>query len=495
MFCELHIKSATLSKSFGQGGACLVYKPNRIAYQEVQKQLNKITVVRCKGMSEHGSLQSYYSLLQRNAKFRALFVGEVINAGGAWFTFVASLALVNQLSDSSSVAISIMLILRLLPGTILFPITGAVADTYDRARTMRFTCFFEAIVVSLCVFVNQSAQLPLLYIIILLQFSSQSFYEPSRRAIQPIIVDKQDLDIATTLDTFSWSIMGAVGASVGGYLTSILGTSMCFLIDALSYVICARIASTLIGVPLVKKEEVTLNTSVSHVQKGKQLVHAVKESLVCIKEGYQYITSHGNWDIACLCWLKGTGSLIWGVADVINVSMSQLPYMQQLGDSNKTLGIIFATVGFGCLIGPLIFNRLLLPNAKNWLYGSVISLVCQSCGYLIVAAAPNIYWALLGVVIRAVGSSVIWVYSTLIIQQRAQENMLGRVFSLELALCTLCESASVLIAGILLDSVQLSIQTTCFMVSFLGWIMVIIWGVFTRWYISKMEVDGKALAV
>ncbi len=52
----------------------------------------------------------------------------------------------------------------------------------------------------------------LLYVLVFLQFTVETFYEPARKAIVPMIVPKCDLALATTLDTFCWSITGAVGA-------------------------------------------------------------------------------------------------------------------------------------------------------------------------------------------------------------------------------------------------------------------------------------------
>jgi hypothetical protein len=56
-----------------------------------------------------------------------------------------------------------------------------------------------------------------LYVLLFLQFSANSFYDPARRAITPMIVSKEKLPLATTLDSFAWSLVGAVGASLGGF--------------------------------------------------------------------------------------------------------------------------------------------------------------------------------------------------------------------------------------------------------------------------------------
>lgn len=55
-----------------------------------------------------------------------------------------------------------------------------------------------------------------LYILLFLQFSANTFYDPARRALTPTVVSPAQLPLATTLDSFAWSLMGAFGASLGG---------------------------------------------------------------------------------------------------------------------------------------------------------------------------------------------------------------------------------------------------------------------------------------
>ena len=56
----------------------------------------------------------------------------------------------------------------------------------------------------------------LLYVLLFLQFGANAFYDPARRALVPRVVPAERLPLATTLDSFAWSLMGAIGASLGG---------------------------------------------------------------------------------------------------------------------------------------------------------------------------------------------------------------------------------------------------------------------------------------
>ena len=63
-----------------------------------------------------------------------------------------------------------------------------------------------------------------------------------RRALEPMIVPRHQLHLATTLDTLAWSVTLAVGAALGGAFVSKLGTTASFCIDSVTYLIAAGCA-------------------------------------------------------------------------------------------------------------------------------------------------------------------------------------------------------------------------------------------------------------
>lgn len=64
-------------------------------------------------------------------------------------------------------------------------------------------------------------------------------------------------------------------------------------------------------------------------------------------------------------------------------------------------------------------------------------------GYLVTLISPDIFSLLASTLIRAVGSNVLWMYSTLLLQLRVPNHLLGRMLAVELAIYTvrrLCSS-------------------------------------------------------
>lgn len=82
----------------------------------------------------------------------------------------------------------------------------------------------------------------LLYLLLFVEFSMTAFYDPARRALTPNLVPRHRLHLATTLDSFAWSLTGAVGSSLGGLAASKFGVQACFYIDAATYLFSSACA-------------------------------------------------------------------------------------------------------------------------------------------------------------------------------------------------------------------------------------------------------------
>ena len=100
---------------------------------------------------------------------------------------------------------------------------------FNRVNILLATSLLDAAVVASLAFVRRPSQVPLLYALLTLQFAGVAFYDPARKALVPVLVPARDLHLATTIDSFAWSITGALGASVGGVVASRFGIPACFL--------------------------------------------------------------------------------------------------------------------------------------------------------------------------------------------------------------------------------------------------------------------------
>ena len=80
-------------------------------------------------------MQNYLLLLRKNPNFRRLWLATVISYLGDWFNLLASAALIGHLT-SSGAAVSYLFLSRFLPLFFFSPLTGVLADRFDRKRLM-----------------------------------------------------------------------------------------------------------------------------------------------------------------------------------------------------------------------------------------------------------------------------------------------------------------------------------------------------------------------
>ena len=163
-----------------------------------------------------------------------------------------------------------------------------------------------------------------------------------------------------------------------------------------------------------------------------------------------------NPDVLWLAAIKGAGAVTWGAIDVLNAVLSKLPAMQALGDAPVTLGIVFATVGISSLVCPVAVNALVPARPGALALACAAALAAIAAGHALMGLSATI-WPVLGATfVRAAGSAVVWVYSTLALQLVVPDAMLGRLAAWEMAWYTVAEAGSSLAAGLALDLGHLS---------------------------------------
>ena len=118
------------------------------------------------------------------------------------------------------------------------PITGIVADMFDRRKILLISDILRGFIVLLFLvayFIGVDQVQWLVYLTIVLQYSCGSFFEPSREALVPLVVKQEDLPIANALDSLCWLAVSFLGSSVGGIVVALLGVVVNFAFDSFSF--------------------------------------------------------------------------------------------------------------------------------------------------------------------------------------------------------------------------------------------------------------------
>jgi hypothetical protein len=102
--------------------------------------------------------------------------------------------------------------------------------------------------------------------------------------------------------------------------------------------------------------------------------------------------------------------------------------------------------------------------------------------YMAFGSATSFIFALIVLGIAHCGGSILWVFSTVLLQRAVVDNFRGRVFAAELALLTLTMAASNYITGELLDRFQISPRIVTVGIGMLFVLPGVAWFVTQRWW-------------
>ena len=103
------------------------------------------------------------------------------------------------------------------------------------------------------------------------------------------------------------------------------------------------------------------------------------------------------------------------------------------------------------------------------------------------ATAKHLSMVLAASFIRSIGSAGMWIYSTLLLQLRCPNAILGRVSAAEMALYTVAEAASSLYGGAAFDVFGLTLEQTSASLAVAAGGVFGGWVVYAWWHNNKID--------
>jgi MFS family permease len=179
---------------------------------------------------------TFQSLEIRN--FRLFFFGQLISQCGSWMQTIALGWLVLDLSNKSGLAVGWSVALQFVP-TLLFGVwAGALADRFDKRTLWGITQVALAAVAALLAALDLSGvvQLWMLFVVIFLFGMAFAVDNPTRNALVPELVPASYLPNAIGLTSATMQGSRVFGPALAGVIIVTLGTGMCFLVNAVSFV-------------------------------------------------------------------------------------------------------------------------------------------------------------------------------------------------------------------------------------------------------------------
>ena len=416
-------------------------------------------------------MSQYLHLLRENPGFTRLWLAQMVSLLGDWFnTIVLSTIVVQYNPGREGLAISGLLMARFLPSMIVSPVAGVLVDRFDRKRLLLWSNILRAGIACLFLLaVSRPEWTWMIYVLTVVQFTISAVFEPGQSALIPSLIKPQQLLLGNTLVNITWSTMLALGAAIGGIVASLFGATFALLIHALAFAVAALLIST-IKVPRAAAAAERQKHDAGFVDGLRFLRRTpAAASLVLVKFG----NSIGNIDT--LMTIYATQLFVLGTGGELS------------------LGIMYSVYGIGSILGPLLLNRVNDGSVRSMRRLIVLGFAACVFGWAVLGGASSLLLVCVALLLRAMGGSVNWTYSTVSIQKTVPDAFLGRVFSLDLAGCYLATTLSTLIHGSLVDSLGADrVPLIALGTGVVSMLPLLMWVSIVRWLERRAEIPLPA---
>ena len=403
--------------------------------------------------------RTYLQLIRENRDFRRLWIAAVISMLGEWFNTIALFFLILEYTGSEFL-LGLLFTVRMAGFAILQPFIGLMADRYNRKMLMVVSNLLQAGFALCFLLVNDSSDIAWMIGLSGLMMVLHGVYMTAERASLPNVVSEEDLATANALDAASWSTALCIGAMLGGIVVSIWGTNAAFIVDSLTFLL-----GTLFLVNL------TLPQTIDDSMKGPLFSTGLRN----IKYGWNRIRSQPA--LFRIVFAKASWNIAGGgLAGVYLVLMGA--NVDSFGAAFG-FGLFFFARGVGTGLGPIL-ARAFLTDEDAWpsLIGYLI-VISGMIYFLVGLSVPYALWTTVVLVIFAHSASgANWVLSTVMMQQWVEDEVRGRVFSVDMLILSVAFSTSTSIAGYLMENTDLGIRNGILLFSS---VMVLSGLVFSMW--------------
>jgi MFS family permease len=179
--------------------------------------------------------RSSWSVL-RNRNYTLLLCGQTISAAGTQMQVVAVSWQVYLLTHSA-IALGLIGLFQAIPRLLFSLIGGVFADVFDRRKMLliiEFVLAATSATLALCTIFHVINML-IIYAVILVAAAVSSFEFPTRQAIIPSLVTREQMPDAMSLSMVGMQLTAIVGPTIGGFVIAWFGVANTYWIDVLSY--------------------------------------------------------------------------------------------------------------------------------------------------------------------------------------------------------------------------------------------------------------------
>jgi MFS family permease len=305
--------------------------------------------------------------LRQHRNFRLFFAGQSISISGTWVQNIAQAWLIVELTHSpvdSPLALGALAAFQFLPYTVLGLLGGPLVDRFDKRMTIVATQTILLLSATRLAILSLTGRATVWEVFLLAAVGGavQVVDSPARQSFVFEMVGRKELPNAVSLNASLFNLARAAGPAVAGVLIATVGVTLCFAINAVSFL--AVIASLL----LMRPGE--LFTTERDEDQGM---------LRSLGEGVTWVLhTRAAWLTCGLILVVSTFAFNFNVLLPVMATVT-------LRSGPVVFGILTACFGVGALVGALVTAAVGRPSWNLLLGGGAVFSV------LLMALAP-LHW-------------------------------------------------------------------------------------------------------
>lgn len=395
-------------------------------------------------------------LLKKEPAYRKLAAANFVSGIGDWFSSVAILSLLLQLTGSG-MAVGITLAARTLPFLVMGPVGGILADRRNKKAILIVSDFSRIVLALSLLWVDSPDRVWIAYVatVGLVIFSALSL--PARQSLIPRIVRGENLQAANAFDQTLGGMNMTLGAMLGGVASAAFGPQWSFLLNAATFLVSGLWVwrmpyesqpkdSTSADSVAAASVPIALNAEKQKVR--KRLYGRFREKEAARREdAHDPSAFWRTFRRSALMKVVAVQSIAWPIGGgAINVLISVYGY-QVFGAGDRGVGVLYGSLGIGFILGGL-----LAPSFKRWPVQAVIlGAAVEGLAHIGVSGAPNLIWGAACILLATLGGGVGNTALATLMMRAVPQQVHGRAFALNETLSNVSMGVSMLAAGVLLD--------------------------------------------
>ncbi len=336
--------------------------------------------------------------------FRLYFVGQSLSLIGTWMERIAVNWLVYSVTHSA-LMLGIVNFAGQIPTMLFSPYGGVITDRHSRYKILLTTqiCAMVQAGIMAALVITHTYTIPAIIGLSIVLGIINAFDTPARQSLMiKLIDDKSDLQNAIALNSSMVNVARLLGPAIAGILLTTVGTGICFLINALSFV--AVIVSLLL-----------MNL---RPELPARIVGSVWDGL---KSGYNYL--RGEHDLKLIILLIACTSCCTMTYGTLTPVFAKEIFHGNAG----TYSLLNSLSGLGALMGAIYMAT--LKSTENLKRVVIISSAVCGAAIAIFAWCTQLWLALGFIALSGLGMMIQIAGTNTFVQTNVAPQMRGRVIS------------------------------------------------------------------